>query len=830
METAFERVQLMFGLENIVDVNVANNILYIAVGAGTIVRIDLGDPSRVVDMQLPNGASSVRKIFVCPWTGAHMIVLTSSGDHYYVHVESTKFRALTSLRGFPTKDILWNPASTSRRLAPIVLASPDGLVEYLLQGTEKYFRRDSRNLISLWNGGSVEALALSKDDSSKKLSIFALLSDAKIVRWCGELDEEGCSFRNVIKDPLDMLGVVSEGNASNYSLELSPDGKFGVAGVDDNLVTFHTDDHHVTEINLGDAQWAKGGWFILSEFHIILAIPKVPSLLLVNIINGEAFKGPLLPYECQKFRGAMKDGVQKTYWTWTQDEIYELKIEHENKGISALLATQGRYKEALDVAPPQARKHLFGLWASQQVTEDKIKAAQLFACSDVSIETATLNFVDEPRAMAEFLSTTLKNVQHKAPKVALSTWLIELYAHIKDYGSLEKVLEVPEQFDAGVVLQILREQGLSAQLLRLMEKIGDWAGLVDFYVAHEQWGLALECLRAHEHKESIYKHINVLLENSPKETCESLMRIRDIEPNRLLPALIQHATEKTNTSQNQAVRYMRFLLFNEQVNDQCIYNAFVAVHALRDDDEQELLNFLRKKATSFADHDFSLRICLNHKCWKAATFLLTLMGLYEEAVNLALKNNLLDEAAEVVDQLPDGRLRKHLLLEVAEKTISCRGPQAAMRFVGLLRVDDLLNFFPEFETLDELAPEIVKGLERAKIHLGAITDEVEESLQASKELHDESHKFSERSVIIEPGEPCAICDYPLVTRHFYAFPCQHAFHSDCLSDAIKNGVDTKRKKKLADGRTNEAMSQECVLCSEKRIQLLDTSLVPPDLT
>lgn len=829
MEIAFERVQLMFGLESIIDVIVANNMLYIAVGSNTIVRIDLGDPTRVVDMQLPSGSSNVRKLFVCPWTGAHLIVLTSSLEYFYVRMDSTAFRALTKLRRLIARDITWNPNSTSRRLAPILIASSEGILEYVLQGSERYLARDSRSLASLWSGGSIESIAMSEASGSHIISVFALRDDASILRWSGTLQEERQSFQNIVNGPPEILGIAAEGSLSGFSLKTSPSRCYAVASAGNNLIKFETKDNHITEVPLGEYQWSAGGLFLLSDFHIFLVIPDSPSLLLVNTLNGEVFKGPSLPNECKKFRGVFVDAIQRTYWIWTQNDIYEIKLEHENRGISALLAAQHRYEEALEVAPHQARRHLYTLWATHMVKNDKRRAAKLFANSDVSVENAALNFVDDSTAMAEFLSTVLKTSRGRAAKVAISTWLVEIYTSIKNIAALEKLLAVPELLDTGAVLQILRAQGLTTQLLSFMERIEDWTGLVDFYVAHERWSSALDVLRVHETKESVYKHANVLLKMSPKETCESFMRIREIDAGRLLPALVQHATVGIGSSSDQAVRYLHFLLSNEQTQKQSIYHAIVAVYALQNDNEQNLLNFLKERAPTFSDHDFSLRVCLNHQHWRAATYLLSLMGLYEEAVNLSLQNVLLDEASEVVDQLPDGRLRKHLLLEVAAKTIASRGPQAALKFVGMLRVDDLLDFFPEFDSLDELAPEIVKSLERAKVRLGSITDEMEESLRASKEMHDDSHKFSQRSVIVEPGEPCAICTYPLVTRHFYVFPCQHAFHSDCLSNAIKSGIDAKRKKKLDETSASQALAQECVLCSEKRIALLDISLTPSEL-
>ena len=54
-----------------------------------------------------------------------------------------------------------------------------------------------------------------------------------------------------------------------------------------------------------------------------------------------------------------------------------------------------------------------------------------------------------------------------------------------------------------------------------------------------------------------------------------------------------------------------------------------------------------------------------------------------------------------------------------------------------------------------------------------------------------------RHLVVGDTERCYSCDKQLLTRGFYVFPCQHAFHSDCLyrevrvllSDSERIGAD-----------------------------------------
>ena len=33
-------------------------------------------------------------------------------------------------------------------------------------------------------------------------------------------------------------------------------------------------------------------------------------------------------------------------------------------------------------------------------------------------------------------------------------------------------------------------------------------------------------------------------------------------------------------------------------------------------------------------------------------------------------------------------------------------------------------------------------------------------------------------------DKCRLCNFPLLTRQFYLFPCQHCFHADCLTTEV----------------------------------------------
>lgn len=96
-----------------------------------------------------------------------------------------------------------------------------------------------------------------------------------------------------------------------------------------------------------------------------------------------------------------------------------------------------------------------------------------------------------------------------------------------------------------------------------------------------------------------------------------------------------------------------------------------------------------------------------------------------------------------------------------------------------------------------------------------------------------------RYAIVEPGDRCWICTLPVLSRQF-VFPCQHAFHSDCLGKRVLDNSNLGKKKHIKDlqvevsrglsvGPQREKlvreldglMVEQCVLCGDLGIKAID---------
>ncbi|XP_014671569.1 PREDICTED: vacuolar protein sorting-associated protein 18 homolog [Priapulus caudatus] len=202
------------------------------------------------------------------------------------------------------------------------------------------------------------------------------------------------------------------------------------------------------------------------------------------------------------------------------------------------------------------------------------------------------------------------------------------------------------------------------------------------------------------------------------------------------------------------------------------------------------------------DLKYALRLCTEHGHQRACVFIYTTMGLHEEAVDLALKVDV--ELAKVSADRPeaDEPLRKKLWLRIARCVVEQEGDiGATMRFLrecDLIKVEDVLPFFPDFVTIDHFKDAICASLGAYNRHIEALRCEMDEAAAAAREARADAQAFRDRYALVRGADKCAACAYPILTRAFYLFPCRHAFHADCLLAELRPYLSATKRQRVDD--------------------------------
>lgn len=217
---------------------------------------------------------------------------------------------------------------------------------------------------------------------------------------------------------------------------------------------------------------------------------------------------------------------------------------------------------------------------------------------------------------------------------------------------------------------------------------------------------------------------------------------------------------------------------------------------------------------------------------------------------MALKHGDTELAASVADRPGnDVALRKKLWLKVAKSVIQQNqgSIKTAMEFLKrceLLRIEDLIPFFPDFVVIDDFKEEICTALEEYSRQIDSLKREMDDSASTASHIKKDIRALGGRYAIVEPGERCWECRLPILTRQFYVFPtCQHGFHVDCLGDVVLRSVGMGKGRRIKElrgevgravvGREKEARNREldglvagaCVLCSEIAVKKVDEAFV-----
>eukprot|EP01107_Rhizomastix_libera_P017389 TRINITY_DN8148_c0_g1_i1.p1 TRINITY_DN8148_c0_g1~~TRINITY_DN8148_c0_g1_i1.p1 ORF type:complete len:1023 (-),score=218.11 TRINITY_DN8148_c0_g1_i1:3059-6127(-) len=234
--------------------------------------------------------------------------------------------------------------------------------------------------------------------------------------------------------------------------------------------------------------------------------------------------------------------------------------------------------------------------------------------------------------------------------------------------------------------------------------------------------------------------------------------------------------------QNQAVRYLRFCVAQLNNREVAVHNYLISIFAQLDDDES--LFFFINSPESNCDLKYALRLCTKLGKKLACIHIYTKMGLHEEAVDLALKMNRLDLATMNADKPEDYQIKKKLWLKIAQHVVQDkRDVQSVMNFFKqcrVLRIEDILPFFPDTALIREFKAEILEGLRGYNKDIESLRDRMARSENTSRRVKEDVFSLKLKFGVLSCGHPCSVCRSPAEIRPFFFFPCRHAVHEDCL--------------------------------------------------
>lgn len=595
------------------------------------------------------------------------------------------------------------------------------------------------------------------------------------------------------------------------------------------------------------AEVVKPSSLAVSEFHFLLLIGN--KVKVVNRISEQIVEELHFDQTSDSVSkgiiGLCSDASAGLFYAYDQNSIFQVSVNDEGRDMWKVYLDLKEYAAALaDCRDPFQRDQVYLEQAEAAfAAKDFFRAASFYAKINyaLSFEETTLKFISigEQDALRTFLLRKLDNLakDDKCQITMISTWATELYLDkinrllLEDDTTSENrstehraiinefrafLCDCKDVLDEATTMKLLESYGRVDELVYFASLKEQHEIVVHHYIQQGEAKRALEVLQKPAVPLDLqYKFAPDLIMLDAYETVEAWMTTKNLNPRKLIPAMMRYSSEPhAKNETHEVIKYLEFCVHRLQNEDPGVHNLLLSLYVKKEDDSA-LLRFLQCKFGKgrpggpdfFYDPKYALRLCLKEKRMRACVHIYSMMSMHEEAVALALQVDpelAMAEADKVED---DEDLRKKLWLMVAkhvveqEKGTKRENIRKAIAFLketdGLLKIEDILPFFPDFALIDDFKEAICSSLEDYNQQIEKLKEEMNDATHGADNIRNDISALAQRYAVIDRDEECGVCrqiilsvggDYRTARGYtsigpmapFYVFPCGHAFHAQCL--------------------------------------------------
>lgn len=898
-----------------------NDVIVLGTSKGWIIRHDFGvGDSYDIDLSVGRtGEQSIHRAFVDPG-GSHCIatvVGNGGADTYYTHAKWSKPRVLSKLKGLVVNTVAWNRQQiTEASTREVILGTDNGQLHEIAvdekDKREKYmkFLFELAELPEAFMGLQMETASTSNGTRYYVMAVTPTRMYS--FTGIGSLDTVFASYLERAVHFMELPGEIPNSElhffikqrraihfawlsgAGIYHGGLNFGAQHSSSDGDENFVENKA---LLNYTKLCEGPEAKPSSLAVSEFHFLVLIGnKVKVLNRISEQIIEELQFDLTSESASRgIIGLCSDASAGLFYAYDQSSIFQVSVNDEGRDMWKVYLDMKEYAAALsNCRDPLQRDQVYLMQAEAAFsTKDFLRAASFFAKINyiLSFEEITLKFIsaNEQDALRTFLLRKLDNLSKddKCQITMISTWATELYLdkvnrllleddtasenRNSEYQSIIKefrafLSDCKDVLDEATTMRLLESYGRVDELVYFASLKEQYDIVVHHYIQQGEAKKALEVLQ----KPSVpidlqYKFAPDLIMLDAYETVESWMATKNLNPRKLIPAMMRYSSEPhAKNETHEVIKYLEFCVHRLLNEDPGVHNLLLCLYAKQEDDSA-LLRFLQCKFGKgrasgpefFYDPKYALRLCLKEKRMRACVHIYSMMSMHEEAVALALQVDpelAMAEADKVED---DEDLRKKLWLMVAkhvieqEKGAKRENIRKAIAFLketdGLLKIEDILPFFPDFALIDDFKEAICSSLEDYNKQIELLKQEMNDATHGADNIRNDISALAQRYALIDRDEECGVCRRKILTvgadfrmtrgytsvgpmAPFYVFPCGHAFHAQCLITHVTQCttraqaeliLDLQKQLTLLDGNTrresNGGLTEESI-----------TSMTPAD--
>ncbi|KAJ7293441.1 Pep3/Vps18/deep orange family-domain-containing protein [Mycena rebaudengoi] len=709
------RVQYVFPAPLVAFV-VCSDMLAMALNSNMIVLIELSHSDQVIKIQIPRKSTdmTIHKIFMDP-SGRHIIITSVQGENWYLYRAWKKPKPLKSFK-MVIESVAWNKAALlsstyAKSTSEILIGGRNGTIyEALLDAGGGFLQRHPIT--------GIKFDFFPPSEPRKGLVIVTTAS--RLYQFIGAPDrrsEDGgrvfsglfANYRETAPKIVDLPGDMSHSELHYFSQNADQALSLpkGVAWMTSPGIYHGTLNFESTSDDFIDAPdllaypvpftsssppgvTEKPSSIALTEFHFVLLYgDRVVGVC--NLDKKQTYEESL----------PLKQNEQ-TYWVYTDQSLFELVVDNEDRDVWKIYLHQGQFDVALRYAKTASqRDHVLSAQANAFFAEGRyFQAAQCYAQCSVTFEEVALKFLDvgERDSLRSYLISRLERTRKAdvTQRMMLATWLVEFYLskcnELDDVVASESVSHDVENLQAERVIleddlrqffetyksnlephtvyELIQGHGRTDMYLHYATVIGDFQRVIEHWVLEEEWAKAIDVINRQTDLELYYRF-------GPPA----------LDPLRLVPSLLQlqHAP-RDPLSPNQAIRYLNHVVFEQHNTSPTIHNLLITFYvspssstrysAAAAEDDGPLLRFLSTAPADpltdkpYYDLDYALRLCKQSGRTQPCVHIYSKMGLWENSVDLALEKGDLELAKLNADKPEDDQpLRKKLWLKIARYVV-----------------------------------------------------------------------------------------------------------------------------------------------------------------